>query len=526
MDPTQAPQQALDPAALQKFMQLMQAKGGPAAPSAPSAPNQQTPGRVGQTPNVMTPPNIVWDPKTAIGNPGPPAAQQQTGTPTYRPDEGMSQAMMAHLDPKGAATFSAIQGIGSFLGQIAEKKQKNQAAEATNLAQSLMTAIDNKDISGMTAIMGDPKKMKLIDKVYKGWLQKAEDAAQPQEQKPVDSDMAAFEKGIADYTGKKVDAQQQQGGQQQQRPPMQQNNPQGTPQSIGGYRVPQAGPAQMMKNMQESAQAQYAKQNPESAIEGPMTPERIARMEKLQADVETAQSKAMEAQGKLQTADQQTKTALVRYQTVMQQGQNLSQKAGFDIQKTQLEVSKAREEVQKSLVMKDIATIDKQTHIETLMNTIAKGQNQKDKAEKEKKAKGLPLKEQERLYSLDKADKLLDVMQKNDSVSSSDVADLQAVFAAAGANTLSKALPGLYRQSAPSWAGGSDGDTVTGIRSAVKAFRSGIEEAADKNYPGWRDKDAKSVDTKKDEPAPKAGAPSEAESEDEGDTVEIDLTAN
>jgi len=505
----------MDPQAMQKLIQILQSRGGPAQqmaqPAAP--PTQQTPERIGQTPNVMTPPNIVWDPKTAIGNMPPPAAQQQTGAPRYQPDAGMSQAMMAHLDPKGAATFSAIQGIGQFLGQVSEKRQKNQAAEAANLAQSLMTAIDSKDISGMTAIMGDPKKMKLIDKVYKGWIQKAEEASQPQEpQKPEDPDVAGFNKGIADHAASKVQGGAPQQGQPPQQPPLQRNDAQGTPRSIGGYLVPHAGPGQQMKNITDSSQVQYAKAHPESAIEGPMTPQRVQQEEILAAKMDEAKSKAVEAGNKAMQAEQGVKASIVRYQTVMQAGANAAQKQGFDIQKTQLEVNKAREEVQKSLVQSDIARTDLQTHKEILINTIMKGKNQQ---EKDKKVKGLPLKEQEKLYSLDKADKLLDQMQANGTVTSSDVADLQAVFAAAGANRLSQALPGLYKQNAPKWAGGADEDTIKGIRSAVSAFREGVQKAADTNFPGWR-KDSKAPDAQ-------APPPAAADDEDDGDVEEINL---
>src|SRR5207245_7768198 len=94
------------------------------------------------------------------------------------------------------------------------------------------------------SILTNTKATKVLDKVYKGWLQKAETS-----QKAPDSDVKGFEQGLQKTVQEKQGSQQ--GGAQ---------TPQ--PQHPGGYMIPQAGPAQQLGAAKLSAESQAAQQDP------------------------------------------------------------------------------------------------------------------------------------------------------------------------------------------------------------------------------------------------------------------------
>jgi len=201
---------------------------------------------------------IRYDPSGAAGQMGQPQAQPQHGV------SRQSSELMGHLDPQGAATFSAVQGVSQFLQEWRQRKDQKSQAEASNIAGALMSAIENKDEAMMNAILTNPKATKVLDKVYKGWLQKAETS-----QKAPDSDVKGFEQGLQKTVQEKQGSQQ--GGTQ---------TPQG-PQHPGGYMIPQAGPAQQLGAAKLSAESQAAQQDPARLLSSQMSSQQMGQAERI-----------------------------------------------------------------------------------------------------------------------------------------------------------------------------------------------------------------------------------------------------
>jgi len=268
---------------------MLQSSGkavGPLASSigqsmSPQGGGQGTQAQVGgPPPQMMTPPKINFSAQgagAAMPAPAPPPMPSFAAHPE-------SQAMMSKLDPKGAAAYSAIQGVSQVLGQWQQKREAKQQAEAANIAQNLVTAIQNGDQGEVSAILNDPKATKVLNKVYKGWLTPA-----PQ-QKPQDPEVQAFTQGVA----KAASSPQITGGQAtsgggypitnagspqmtQQAPPQQQQTQQqqqqqapqeGMPRQMGGYMLPQSLPQDLLARAQANAQLSAARQDPGRLLGG------------------------------------------------------------------------------------------------------------------------------------------------------------------------------------------------------------------------------------------------------------------
>src|SRR5207245_10408049 len=66
---------------------------------------------------------IQYDPSGTLGQMPQPQAQPQRGV------SQQSDALMSHLNPEGAATFSAIQGVSQFLQEWNQRKEQKTQAE-------------------------------------------------------------------------------------------------------------------------------------------------------------------------------------------------------------------------------------------------------------------------------------------------------------------------------------------------------------------------------------------------------------
>lgn len=266
--------------------------------------------------------------------PGPQAPGAMMGTmpqPTpspmkagYQPPAYGSE-MMSKLDPSGGAVFTALQGVQQVLQQHEQRKDQKEHAEAANIAQNLMQAMSNNDVATVHEILNDPKQTKILNKVYKGWLQKQEASNQPQE--PPDPAVSGFEQGVAQHVQKK----QAQKKQQQQ------------PQ----YRLPQASIAQ------QAAQQQAQNALRQSKAEGSLSDTEMqdaARMKQglipnqaQLADIAKAQAEMQKSIGEAQAnalkAASELKTEQLKAQEEIQKSQALTDQTKLNLQIRQAELS-------------------------------------------------------------------------------------------------------------------------------------------------------------------------------------------
>lgn len=197
--------------------------------------------------------NLSYDASKATGAfPMPQAAPAREG---YSPNPSSAQ-MMSKLDPSGGAAFNSIQGVSKLLQDWQSRKDKKQQGEASNIAQNLMTALQNNDVTTVHDILNDPKATKVLNKVYKGWLTKSQEAQKPSG--PPDPMIQGFETGL-----KQALSGQGQGQGQQQ--------PQQMPRTMGGYNLPQASPIQQLQAAKVAAETQAAQQDPSRQLASQLT---------------------------------------------------------------------------------------------------------------------------------------------------------------------------------------------------------------------------------------------------------------
>jgi hypothetical protein len=344
-----APQQGSLPA-----MQPTPPPGFP-SPQAPTVPMPQTPQQQaqGQQP-------ISYDTGGTQGS--LPKPVQRPPIPGYQSPAG-GDILQSKLGPQGAAVYSGIQGVSEVLNKWNQRKEQKEAAEAANIANNLMQAIESKDVGMVSEILNDPKQTKVLNKVYKGWLQQTEEAKKAsQTQKKPDSVIQGFEQGIASFFHKKQ--QQQQPQQPPQAPPQTQGQPGQMPQSVGGYRIPQAGPAQLQARAAQNANIQADQRDPQRMVtptQYDWTPKTATEYEKYQAQIEKSKTdilashdRVTEFQHKAEAANQNFKAAMVRYKTAKVKGAEAGEKGKLDLQKANLEVIKARAQADNEKIKLDI----------------------------------------------------------------------------------------------------------------------------------------------------------------------------
>lgn len=333
--------------------------GGNMSPQPP-----QAPGRVG-----APPPQMIQPPKINFSTAGAGAQMPAPAPPPPPTNMGMQSdpGLMSKLDPKGASVYSAIQGVSQMLGQWQQKKEQKSQAEAANIAQNLMKAVESGDKDEVAAILNDPKSTKVLNKVYKGWLTPA-----PQE-KPQDPEVQAFTQGIVKYmesTGPKIGSAgtatsgggypitnaggppmtQGQQPQPQQQPQQQQQG--GMPRQMGGYMLPQSLPPDLMKAATQNAELQRAKQDPGSLLgNNQLSSEQIkqAQMYAAQLDVSpkelamldaSQQRELIKAYAKVATMEMQQKSMTDRALGVAQVGATSREKVAGISSASRKEVAK------------------------------------------------------------------------------------------------------------------------------------------------------------------------------------------
>lgn len=343
----------------------------PAIPSGQGQPQSQPPGAGGGgTGGGASPTKAVYDASGAAGT---------MGAPTPQP-------------------ISQINSLQDLLMQWNQRKDAKKQAEAANIAQKLMQAIKDKDVDMVHDILNDKHSTGILDKVYKGWLTKAQEAQKPGE-KP-DPVMQGFEQGITQSVS-----------QGQQRP---------MPQTMGGYRLPQAGPQQQFDAAKLSAAMRQAQGDPDLMKPTQLTSgeERKVQLgsgpERVDAEVAAAHSRVLVAQSNSDRASYESRKAQTEYQREVLRGQT-------EGKRDEAKLSELNAQVKKANLQVDVEN--------------ARLQREKMKALNQTMASKA---DQHRLQMADQAVKILS--QPQFTLSNQNIPALSALLRQAGAISIAKAL--------------------------------------------------------------------------------------
>jgi hypothetical protein len=364
------------------------------------------------------------------------------------------------MPPPVAQPHEAVQSIAQLLMGWQDRKKKGEEAEAANIAQNLIQAMRNGDKDTVNDILNNDHSKKILNKVYKGWLTKMQEAQKPG--KEPDPTVSGFESGIQKATS----------GQSQ----LQAKPPQGQPPGAGGYRMPQQSQAEQLGAAKLSAETQAAKQDPNRLLSSRLTSEEMretelgAGPEKVQAEREKARAAAQKAMSDLQRAQLEV------------------QKADSELKLKQTEIEGAKEKGKisadvehnkylKSLVDLDIAKA-------RLMHVVQRGQN----VSQTNKLK---------MAAIDKAISIMDeVKKRKGGFSLSDLRDLSNELKTAGATELVKRLPAEWR----AWVGTAGGEKdVQSFADALTHYKESFDVAFGEASQKAKDKVAASPDEETDD---------------------------
>jgi hypothetical protein len=461
-DPSSAGGGGQDPTKMLRFLTLLQQmKQQPD----PMGATQQPQGgvvaqpRIALIPQVPTAPElgIKMDPMSSVGT--LPKPNEQPG-PVASP--GVSNQLMSMMQPKAAATYQAIMGVSDFIGKQAQKKDESQKAEASNAAQALMSALESAKTTGdyrpAEHILENNEA--LFNKVYKGWLQKSEEAKKPKKQEKVDPEVQGFEAGLASYMGK--------GAAQQPGQPQPPSSLQGR--SGARYMMPQAPPGQAIQQQQQSQMMQQQRQAPGQS---PITPE---ERQKLQ-------------EGNLRI--QELGLGVQRAQYELEKSKTDAQKAGTNLAETtklyEDRMTLANDKFQKALFEKDAQINLLRTKIASRQGGRGPGGGGGSKGPTEVDFRKMDAISQAQAY-------LDDMIQKGKNFGANDVSALTGMLNTAGASSVAKALPtGMAKR----WF--SKPEDVSTFRdnfeNYVKSFKAGVNKTA----PGQSSDDAGPDDAEADD---------------------------
>jgi hypothetical protein len=421
-----------------------------------------TPGTIPPAQPAPTVPNVRFDP-TGAGA-GMQAPVPQPPRPGYIPSTYGGE-MMQHLNPRGAATYSAISGVSQFLQDWAAQKDKKQQAEAGNIANNLMKGIEigksTGDWSLVQAIMTNKENIKILNKVHKGWLVKAEEAQTPAKAEKKDPTAQGFEQGIQQFLNKGQGQQQGQGlSQQQQGQPQGQGQP---PTSFGGYRVPQTSPG--TPEAQLSAMKARTEMGALRTEAGALSPEE-----------RTLAARAKEGFAELPVQPPGVRLKLAELQAGLNKATLEVQKAQYELKKTMAQTDAAgkRDEVA-------IKKADKELQISSVRLDIEK---QRLSIEREK-AKGLGIVSQSnRIKSqmINRAEGMLQgIIDQKGRFNSENTVGIVNVLKAAGANELAKDLSGQWGMT--KWYKGTEDvqDVLDALKEYKEAFQGAFAEGGVKD---------------------------------------------
>jgi hypothetical protein len=377
------------------------------------------------------------------------------------------------MPPPVAQPHDAVNSIAGLLMNWNQRKSKGEEAEAANIAQNLVQAIRNNDKDTINDILNNDHSKKILNKVYKGWLTKMEQAQKPG--KEPDPTVSGFEAGIQKAT---------QGGQQPQQPqskmPMPQQQSQG---GVGGVRLPMSTQQDQLGAARVSAETQASKQDPSRLLAG--DPKTQAEMAKAAAEVQKAQLEVQKYELELKTKQQEAASSEARG-------------------KAALAATEARG--------KFATDIEHEKYLTSLVNLdIAKQRFRNTVQAKAGKQKQLPISDRIKIESVDKAISIVEgVLKDKRGFSVSDITSLSNELKAAGSTELIKRLPSEYT----TWLHGKG--TVDDFAAALNHYKESLKKAFDDGYPGW---DGSAPDKK-------AKTASGEQVDDESDDVDADIIVN
>jgi hypothetical protein len=450
--PTPAPQQGVqDPNKMQIMMKLLQSLS-PAMGQAlqPQAQPQSTQSRPATPPPAIPPApppaqmQTKFDPMSNVGTLPQPVAQP--GRPGYTPPTGTAE-LLSKLDPKGAAVYQGVQGVTKYITDAMQRRDQKQQAEAQNAAQALMSALEGAKTTGdySPAQHIFENNEALFNKVYKGWIQKEEEAKKEsqkpkKEAKKPDPEVTGFEKGLADYLGKGAAKQP---GQPQ---------PPSTLQGKSGakYYMPQAGPQQAVAQQNTSTQMQAQRQDPSRDL-----PENAAlRDPKVQAEL----GKSAVEYAKMDLEYKKSATELQKAKYTLDAE---VQKAGYAEKESQTKLQQSQTELVTAGVRRDTARMLGQIAIQKAKNGGQVPQSFKTRWDAVSKVEAL----------------LTKAVTEKRGLTSAERAGLPALLGQAGLATLAKDVPSALGQ----WTGWN---TPSDLLEKIKPYKDTMEDRLSER-PSW-----------------------------------------
>jgi hypothetical protein len=341
-------------------------------------------------------------------------------------------------------------------------------------------------------ILKNKEYKKVLDKVYKGWLVKADQQqkAKGKQQEP-DPETQGFEQGLQQYFAGKG-----------QLPQM--------PSQLQGYRMPQAGPQQMMQNISNFMNAQQMMKDPRYGLKTQLTPEELRESEyaagpgKIEAEREHYHAQAIAAAALVRKAD-----LAVKEQELKNQKQQLEN----ELAKTKGEQGKAVKE--KDLQIKNAMLDIYRTKLKILLANPPG-------TPKPKEPPAAMLKQSQ---SADQAVAYIDSIlstRGDQGFTSDDVTMLTGILNQAGASALARTLPKWLARQLPTWIGGSGKEDVQGLRDAVSKYATNLTSTIEGiRHPGTA-KQTDDIDVILDEGSttPDEG-PAEGETDEPAADIEI-----
>ncbi len=396
-----------------------QGQGGPGGATPPFQPSTTQGGQGGRgTLPMPTPGQGGGQPGATPSGGGPPSSSGQ---------------MVSAIDPTGTKAYEGFQGLAGLLQQWTSRKSEKEHVEAANIAQKLRKAMDDNDVATVHEILNDKNATKVLNKVYKGWLTKSQEAQKPG--KEPDPAVSGFEKGVTDYEKGKA-----------QQPPK-------GGRTEGGYLLPQGGPAQQASSNIAQTAAITTGQDLERAQRGEPTLAQKAEQEKYKAEEEKYQAQAQKAiqdYKKAQLEVQKTQTELQIKQTEVQASK---------------EKGKVSADIEQKRYLKSVVDLDIQKQI--LQNTIMKGKMSQQHKQTLTAANKL------KLAAVDKAITIVSKIQdEKRGFSASDFSGLSTELKAAGATNLIKALPEHWYSAL--FAGK---DSVLDTLEALQQYKESLQKA-------------------------------------------------
>lgn len=369
------------------------------------------------------------------------------GSPSPFSIQSDPRSKVGNFNAPTAQPIADVHSLEQLIVGFNSRKQQKQQAEASNAAQALMQAIEGAKTTGDWTPAYDilHENEKLFNKVYKGWLQKAEtQKKQAQGQEKSDPDVQGFESGVQNYMKGK------------QKPQAPGPPPQGSaPTSLGGYQLPAASPQQAMGQQAVSAEQQAQKQDPNRALGS-----QLSSGEQRQAELtKTGMASTPAMQAKLQEVAMGLRKAQLESQKAETELKIAEANAFSSKEKAQVSLDTERAKSQKALVDLDIARARLQTEIARRSRVGA--------------TKQPPTALTTRLNATQNAEDFVKglIDQKAKSFSTNDVTKLQQLLTQGGASSLAKSLPTWWGSR---WFSGEK--DIQGLYDNIKSYKSGLEE--------------------------------------------------